>query len=261
MLLAELEVLHSRPIAPTRRIAVGPAWLPGAGDGCSPSAGALLLGAVCARFGPGLTDDMVGEVMALIHELEQRQSVAQPRLRHRLQSDRVGLTRSRQRLYGSKGVGGRLGPANGRATPSAQASRELRCEFEGSRATPSQLVLGAVYAAGLAAPELRSEALRAVRRGLAWRGAIGAALFAYLLNGLAADQRTAQPARAVADPVGWALEILGLEPEADPPAQAVVRRGFREALRAAHPDLGAAEAEAADRISELSEARRILLTQ
>ncbi len=45
------------------------------------------------------------------------------------------------------------------------------------------------------------------------------------------------------------------------PAQAAVRRGFRDALRAAHPDLGAAEAEAANRIAELSEARRILLAR
>jgi curved DNA-binding protein CbpA len=65
----------------------------------------------------------------------------------------------------------------------------------------------------------------------------------------------------VADPVGWALEVLGFEREVEPPQQAAVRRGFREALRAAHPDLGAAETEAADRIAELSEARRILLAQ
>ena len=242
MLLAELEIFHSRPIAPTRRIAVGQAWLPGPRDGSGPGLGGLLLGAVCARFGPGLTHDLLGEVMGLAHELEQRLSVAQPRLRHRLQSDRVGLTRSRQRLYGSAG---------------GSSSGELRCEFEGWRATPSQLVLGAVYAAGLAGPGVRSEALRAVRRGLAWRGDIGPALFAYL----AAGRSSANPARAVADPVGWALEVLGFEHEVELPEQAAVRRGFREALRAAHPDLGAAEAEAADRIAELSEARRILLAR
>ncbi len=242
MLLAELEIFHSRPIAPTRRIAVGRAWLPGSSDGSGPGLGGLLLGAVCARFGPGLTHDLLGEVMGLAYELEQRFSVAQPRLRHRLQSDRVGLTRSRQRLYGPSG---------------GSSSGELRCEFEGWRATPSQLVLGAVYAAGLAGPEVRSEALRAVRRGLAWRGDTGPALFAYL----AAGQPLANPARALADPVGWALEVLGFEHEVELPEQAAVRRGFREALRAAHPDLGAAEAEAADRIAELSEARRILLAR
>ena len=240
MLLAELEIFHSRPIAPTRRLAIGRAWLPGSSDGTGPGFGSLLLGGVCARFGPGLSHDLLGEVVELVHDLEQGRPAAQPRLRHRLQLDRVGLTRSRQRLYG-----GRSGSED-----------ELYCEFDGSRATPSQLVLGAAYAAGLAAPTVRGEALRAVRRGLAWRGEVGLALFSYLASG----QSSPRPARAVADPVGWALEILGLDREVEMPAEAAVRRGFREALRAAHPDLGAAEAEAADRIAELSEARRILLT-
>ena len=242
MLLAELEIFHSRPIAPTRRIAVGRAWLPGSSDGCDPGFGALLLGAVCARFGPDLTPDRLGEVMELVHELEQGRSVAQPRLRHRLQRDRVGLTRSRQRLYGANSEG---------------SVERLTCEFDGSRATASQLVLGSAYAAGLTGSEVRTEALRAVRMGLAWRGDLGPALFGYL----AAGQRASRPARAVADPVGWALEVLGLEREVELPEQAAVRRGFREALRAAHPDLGAAAAEAADRIAELSEARRILLAR
>ena len=240
MLLAELEIFHSRPIAPTRRISIGRAWLPGSEDGTGPGFGSLLLGGVCARFGPGLSHDLLGEVVELVHQLEQGHSVAQPRLRNRLQRDRVGLTRSRQRLYG-----GRSGSGD-----------ELSCEFDGSRATPSQLVLGAAYAAGLAAPLVRGEALRAVLRGLAWRGEVGPALFSYL----ASSQQSPRPARAVADPVGWALEILGFDREVEMPAQAAVRQGFREALRAAHPDLGAAEAEAADRIAQLSEARRILLT-
>ena len=118
-------------------------------------------------------------------------------------------------------------------------------------------MLGAAYAAGLAAPTVRGEAIRAVRRGLAWRGEVGPALFSYL----AAGRSSSRPVQAVADPVVWALEVLGFDREVDKPAQAAVRRGFREALRAAHPDLGAAEAEAANRIAELSEARRILLAR
>ena len=242
MLLAELEIFHSRPIAPTRRISIGRVWLPGSDDGSCPGLGSLLLGATCARFGPGLTPDLLGEIVDLVHELEQGRPVAQPRLRHRLQHDRVGLTRSRQRLYGPDGSGSIKG---------------LFCEFDGSRATASQLVLGSAYAAGLAGLAVRDEALRAVRRGLAWRGDTGPALFAYL----AAGGPSSRSPRSVADPVGWALDVLGFDREVGPPAQAAVRRGFREALRAAHPDLGAAEAEAADRIAELSEARRILLAR
>ncbi len=239
MLLAELEIFHSRPIAPTRRIAIGRTWLPGSQDGTGSGFAGLLVGGVCARFGPELSGDLLGEVVQLVHELEQGRPVAQPRLRHRLQQDRVGLTRSRQRLYGTR----------------PGSAEEFSCEFDSSRATPSQLVLGAAYAASLAASPVRGEALRAVRRGLAWRGEVGPAMFAYLASG----RPTPKPARAIADPVGWALETLGFDREVELPAEAAVRRGFREALRAAHPDLGAAEAEAADRIAELSEARRILL--
>ncbi len=242
MLLAELEIFHSRPIAPTRRISIGRAWLPGSPDGSAPGPGSLLLGAVCARFGPGLPADRLGEVTELVYELEQGSPVAQPRLRHRLQRDRVGLTRSHQRLYGPDGQG---------------SIEQLTCEFDGARATASQLVLGSVYAAGLASVAVRAEALRAVQRGLAWRGDVTPALFAYL----SASQSSARPAPAVDDPVGWALDVLGFEREVELPEQAEIRRGFREALRAAHPDLGAAEAEAADRIAVLSEARRILLAR
>lgn len=241
MLLAELEIFHSRPIAPTRRISIGRAWLPGSGDGASPGPGSLLLGAVCARFGSDLAGDRLGEVTELVHELEQGRPVAQPRLRHRLQHDQVGLTRSRQGLYGPDESG---------------AIEKLTCDFDGGRATASQLVLGAAYAAGLAGIAVRGEALRAVRRGLAWRGDVGPALFAYLAAG-----QSSSPRLAVADPVGWALDVLGFEREVELPEQAAVRRGFREALRSAHPDLGAADAEAADRIADLSEARRILLAR
>ena len=240
MLLAQLEIFHSRPIAPTRRICLGRSWLPGPGQEPGPGLGGLLLGAVCARFGSRLSDELMADVVGLTHEVEQGCSVAQPRLRHRLQHDRVGLTRSRQRLC-------RGGPDHD----------DLVCEFDSSRATASQLVLGAVYAAGLIAPTRRGEVMRSVRLGLAWRGEIGAALFSFL----AADARSRESAQQAADPVGWALETLGLRPGVELPQEAAVRQGFRDALRAVHPDLGAADADAAARIADLSEARRILLAR
>jgi len=229
MLRAESVIFHSRPIAPTRRLALGRQWLPD-------DSGPLLLGAVCARFSPRLTDDFTAEVSELTHELESGRRVAQPRLRHRLQVDRVGLTRSRQRLHAR---GDRLVP-----------------EFDGARATPGQLVLGTVYAAGTVPEESRGPMMRAVRRGLAWRGEIGPALISYL-------SRRASPAAlsSESDPVGWALERLGFDSSADALASSTIQRGFRDALRVVHPDLGASEAEAADRIAELREARRILLAR
>jgi hypothetical protein len=60
-----------------------------------------------------------------------------------------------------------------------------------------------------------------------------------------------------ADPEAWALTVLGL---AGPvPGRKDVQRRFRELLRVAHPDHGGGEAAAAERIAELTEARRILL--
>ena len=241
MLLAELEVFHSRPIAPTRRIALGRCLLPEPDSGSGPGYGGMLLGAICASFGSKLSDEAMADAVKLSYDLEKGRQVPQPRLRHRFQHDRIGLTRSRQRLYSPQ---------------PADADERFVCQFEASRATPGQLLLGAVYAAGGLPMPFRVEAMQAVRQGMAWRGDVGEPLFAYLC-----DRRSSGPRpRSVSDPVGWALEVLGLDRGGDPPQQAAVQRGFREALRAAHPDLGASDAYAADRIAELSEARRILLT-
>ena len=96
MLLAEIEIYHSRPIAPTRRVALGNLVLP-----CDPAPGlgGVLLGAIAARFTPELDPDLVPELVSLTHEIEADRRIPQPRLRHRLQEDRVGLTRSPHRLY------------------------------------------------------------------------------------------------------------------------------------------------------------------
>jgi curved DNA-binding protein CbpA len=56
----------------------------------------------------------------------------------------------------------------------------------------------------------------------------------------------------------WAMEVLGLH--ADMPVDRDdVNRRYRRLLRDAHPDHGAGSEGAAQRISELAEARRILL--
>ncbi len=60
----------------------------------------------------------------------------------------------------------------------------------------------------------------------------------------------------------WAIEVLGLAQAGDDlamPGRSDVQRRFRDLLREAHPDHGGARDDAAERIAELSEARRILL--
>src|SRR5882672_11007271 len=76
MLLAELEVWHSRPFTPTRRVSLGHLVLP-------------------AEPPPGF-----GGLHRLITEVERGQRIIQPRLRHRFQVDRHGLARSTHRLVG-----------------------------------------------------------------------------------------------------------------------------------------------------------------
>jgi DnaJ-class molecular chaperone len=61
--------------------------------------------------------------------------------------------------------------------------------------------------------------------------------------------------------VGWALDTLGLGSlESGAPPRVEIQQRFRELLRTAHPDTGGTDAEAAQRIADLTEARRILLS-
>lgn len=236
MLLAELEVYHSRPIAPTRRVALGNSTLP-----CEPAPGfgGLLLGAVAARFAMDLDPDDMPDIVALTHELEAGRRIPQPRLRHRFQDDRVGLTHSAHRLHRD------------------EETDAMRLQFTTHKGAPSQQVLGAVYAAGTLPGAARGVVLAAVRRGLTWTGDIGPALLAHL----AGRGEAALSSTAMADPVGWAMRILGLSVLDERPAKVIVQRGYRDALLAAHPDHGGDDDEAAQRIADIGEARRILLAR
>lgn len=232
MLLAELEVFHSRPIAPTRRVALGVVVLPATP---APGFGGLLLGGIAAQFAPEIDPDLLPELEALTRQLEAGRRIAQPRLRHRFQADRVGLRSYTHRLIGT--------------------GEELLFELaDEDGAAPTPHVLGAVYAAGRLAPEHRPAAFAAIRRGLAWRGAVGPELIEHLSGSRGAAGWSQLGGR---DPVLWALEVLGLPP--DGMGRSRVQRRFRELLREAHPDHGGAAVGAAERISELTEARRILL--
>jgi hypothetical protein len=232
MLLAEVETHLSRPIAPTRRVALGRLDLP---TDPAPGFGGILLGGIAARFGPDLPEDFHDEVLHLMYELEHGGRIAQPRLRHRLQQDKVGLQRCVHRLVGH--------------------GEQLSFEFDVAKGTAAQHVLCAAYAAGTVAPARRAAVMDTVRKGFRWRGEVGMRLVAHL-----SGQSAATTLDSYVDPVGWALRLLELHGNASSvPSRRDIQRAFREQLRAAHPDHGATDAGAADRIAELSEARRILL--
>ena len=232
MILAELEVFHSRAIAPTRRVALGRRDLPVTP---APGFGGILLAGIVAAYIPVLDPDLFDDLDRLTRQLEAGYSIPQPRLRHRLQTDRIGLQQSVHRLRGD--------------------GEELAFEIA-DKGAAAQHILAAVYAAGAMARESRTGVMEAIRKGMRWSGSIDGTLVAYL-SGLSRDHDWS--AEAYRDPVAWALGVLDLRNGTARPGRRAVQRRFRDLVRAAHPDHGGDRGEAAERLAELSEARRILL--
>ena len=230
VILAELETFHSRTVVPTRRVAVGTCRLP---PDLPLRPGAVLVAGVVGRYLGGLDEDSLDDLPLLIGQVARGERIRQPRLRHRLQEDRIGLTRSRHRL---------LRRPDGRPA----------FEFSDRRGSPAQYVLGAIYATRqLSRPE-RYDILGMVRRVLTWPGGSDGELLRFL------DGHRAAPP-AVPEPHSWALEILGLD-SLDGLATADVQKRFRRLVASVHPDTGGVHIEAGERISDLLEARRILLS-
>ncbi|MEO6988987.1 MAG: J domain-containing protein [Aquihabitans sp.] len=230
MLLAELEILHSRPVAPTRRVAIGSTTLP---TDPAPGYGGILLAGIAAAFVSAIDPDLLGDLHRLTHQLQDGQRIPQPRLRHRFQDDQVGLNAHRHRLIGD--------------------GERLHFEFD-EKGNAAPYVLGAVYAAGRLPADERPPVFELIRQGLLWRGDIGPELVAYL-TGTGSSRRWALVGGL--ESVAWALDVFGLENAGVDTGD--VQRRFRELLRQAHPDHGGASDGAADRINDLTTARQILL--
>jgi hypothetical protein len=233
VILAELEVFHSRPIAPTRRVALGRRDLPVTP---APGFGGLLLGGVVAGHIESLDPELFDDLHRLTLQLQEGLRVPQPRLRHRFQTDRIGLTRSVHRLRGE--------------------GEDLTYEFD-EKGAPAQHILAAVYAAGQLPLVGRARVMDAIRKGMRWSGALDKRFVSHL-SGF--DKGRDWSTESFRDPVRWALGVLDLGGgSAAVPARTVVQRQFREMLRGAHPDHGGSTDAAAQRIADLTEARRILL--
>ena len=234
MIVAQLEICHSRPIAPTRRVALGTRDLP---IDPAPGAGGVLLAGIVAHNAPNVAPELREDVVSVMDTLAAGGRVIQPRARHRFQSDRVGLTVSPQRLVSDGGT--------------------LAFELEDDLARPVQLTLGAIYAAASLPNPARTTVFEAIQSSLVWARPVDASFITWLMDGAGANLADL---RAWNDPVSWALEILQIDNPADAaPPKRLVQRRFRTLLREAHPDHGGMSDEAASRIAELTEARRILL--
>ncbi len=228
MLLAELEIWHSRPITPTRRVALGHLVLPA---DPTPGFGGVLLGAVVARHLFEVDDDLHPDIQRLILEVQRGDRVVQPRLRHRFQVDRHGLSRSVHKLVGEDDA----------------------AEFVfGTHGNPLQQVLGAIYALERLEPATRRALGPVLVRSMSWRGPIGASFISYLVG------NATNSVSALADPRAWALEVLGFPAGTIKPSKREITQRFRDKLRLVHPDHGGAEDRASREIADLAEARRVL---
>lgn len=201
----------------------------------------MLLGAVMARYRDELDEDSYENLLRLTLQLQEGQNIVQPRLRHRFQTDRHGLTRSRVALVRT------------------DSGLVLDIDNEG---TGFQLMVAAVYTAGSLPAMARRGVMDAIRKGMRWNGAGGdRALFTHLAG---IGRAGSWDPSIYAEPVAWALETLALPIDRNGsihrPDRSVVQRQFRIALRDAHPDHGGESEGAAQRIADLTEARRILLS-
>jgi hypothetical protein len=229
---AELEVWHSRPFTPTRRVALGHLVLPADPP---PGFGGLLLGVVVAAHLGDVDEELLPDIHRLVDEVERGQRIVQPRLRHRYQVDRHGLARSRHRLVGE--------------------NEDIGFELE-NHGSALQQVLGAVYAVERLDSAVRHPITTALHKALRWQGSIGPGLLAHLAG---IDGGAPSALGAIADPVAWALEVLGFPQGATAPSKKAVLACFRARLREVHPDHGGEKIGASRAIADLNEARRILL--
>jgi hypothetical protein len=228
-LLAEVEIFHSRTQSPTRRLSLGNLVLP---VDPAPGLGGLLLGGIVAAHLHEVEEELVPDVHRLVLQVDRGDRVVQPRLMHRYQIDRQGLSRSRHRLVGD--------------------GEQLRYEFE-SNGSALQQVLGAIYSLERLDVLVRHALTPVLHKAMRWRGPIDTSFLSYLA-GSATSSIT-----AMTDPRAWALELLGFPAGTVSPSKRDVQRRYRESLRDVHPDHGGSVNDAGQRIEQLGEARRVLL--
>ena len=229
MLMAELEIFHSRPIAPTRRLSLGHLFLP---VDPLPGFGGILLGAVVSAYIRDIDDELIPDIQRLLIEIDRGTRVVQPRLRHRFQVDRHGLSHSSHRII-----------ANGDTV-------EFVFNCHG---TPLQQVLGAIYSLERFDESIRRALVPLIRKAMTWRGPIGNSFIAYMAGS------NASSVSALADPRAWALEVLGFPSGTVKPGKRDIMAKYRESLRKAHPDHGGDAKDAGKKIDDITEARRVLL--
>jgi len=229
MLLAELQIWHTRPVTPTRRVALGHFVLP---TDPAPGLGGVLLAAVVAAYLPNVEKELAPDISRLIDQVARGQRIVQPRLQHRYQVDRHGLAVSVHQMVGDAD----------------------HVEFDlHSMGRPLSQVLGAVYALERFNLDIRRQVAPVLHRAMRWQGPIGPSFVADITG---VDRMDLV---GVTDPRAWALDLLGFPVGTAKVTKKEVMNRFRVRLREAHPDHGGDDADAGAQIERLGEARRILL--
>jgi hypothetical protein len=252
VLLAELNIRHTRRHMPTRRVAVDHGYLPTSG----PAFGGVLIGAVLAEHVPGLDEDQADALGRLV-EVARRGTLTVPRiaLRYRLQRDTHGLDLSRHRITSADVERGSTRPIleldrHGRSAPQVIGALMAASQLPSS----GRSVVFRFVDAALARPGVLPEGLEVRRRFEGLPGARPPGPGATTTIGGSADEWAGIPSER-----RWAMEVLGLHAghaiERDD-----VQRRFRRLIRLAHPDHGGETAGAAERMAELAEARELLLS-
>lgn len=232
MLLAELEFYHSRKIAPTRRLSLGKSYLP---LHPPPGNGSLLLAGIVCRYLRQVDLDFHDDYFGILTKVQRGEKVGQPRLRHRLQRDKVGLSRTCHQLSSVNG--------------------KFRFLFDDGDMAPEQNVLAAAYAIKDFSYSDRPATMNLLRKAAKWNGDVGDDFLSYLLG----QHKNYMGRIGYSDATSWALHVLEIKNPS--PSRSEVKQRFRELLRTAHPDTGDPKRnhDAAKRISDLTEARRVLL--
>lgn len=236
---AQLEIFHSRPVVPTRRICLGSQIMDkhSISDQSDLSLGGLLLACVAGRHASSIHPDLWEDVELLINNTARNRRTPQPFMRFRLQTDRIGLTKTTHTIAQLKDGTFKLNLAN-------------------ARGSSVQQFLGALYVAGTLENKARVSCMSAIRKAISWWGSDMDRLIEYLL-----DSRSVMSQESSLS-ISKALEVLGIDPDklVENPTGSEIQRHFRQKLWSIHPDRGGDPAIASQLIPELAEARRILLS-
>jgi hypothetical protein len=266
MLLAELTVNHTRRHMATRRVMVADAYLPTSGR----ASGVLLATSIVAEFYPLLAEEQQAALPAFIAEARDGLEVPSIALRYRLQHDAHGLDHSRHRL---------LEIASDEDLDDGVTRRVLELDVH---AAPDPQIIGLIMAVSAMGMTTRTVLLDAILGAIEHPRSRKYRRPPDHVGRLIVDaprrERPPSPGRRATDTDGdgndadgrflrwanvpseqrWAMTVLGMDRGVEL-ARTEVQRQFRSLLRAAHPDQGGSDDDAAARIAELSEARDVLL--